>query len=521
MASKRQHRRALAAATSGAAGKEADVHRSDASSDLGRLPADAAASLTDEQRAVCEAAVHGESLFFTGGAGTGKSFLLNRLLQALDPSVTAVTASTALAASHLGGTTLHKWAGIGRAEGNVVTLARELRSKRDALQRWRRTKTLVVDEISMVDGKLFAKLEVLVRAIRGNDDIFGGIQLVLSGDFLQLPPVTRDLGTDSFDSGDRESSMQTFCFEARCFPSCTFELTQVFRQQGDEALCSVLNEVRFGELSDQSLSILLPRLVAGCGLGNSSDCTTRLMPLRAEVERINKHELHRLSGELVSFEARDQGDPDDLDRLSGMRRVVELRAGALVVLNRTLDAKRRLVNGSQGIVIGFAGAGGLRRPVVQFRDANVQVVVAPQPVEVRCGTRITGVREQLPLELAWALSIHKSQGLSLSSAEVNVETVFEHGQAYVALSRVRTLDGLVLIGNKESLRRSIHAEPRCLEFHKQAAARAAEERTKAAGDGEAQGAPASFWARAIEADSGDAGNTRHTDATAPSGIGGA
>jgi ATP-dependent DNA helicase PIF1 len=185
------------------------------------------------------------------------------------------------------------------------------------------------------------------------------------------------------------------------------------------------------------------------------------------VEAANARGLFALDGELESFEARDQGDVRELDKLSGARRVVELRVGAKVLLTRTIDPKRRLVNGAQGRVISFDGTGNARRPVVSFGPpANVEVAVSHEVFEAKCGAELVGARAQLPLELAWAVSVHKSQGMTLNAVEVSLENLFEHGQAYVALSRARSLDGLFLQGNEGCLRRGIHADERCLAFHR-------------------------------------------------------
>jgi len=452
---------------------------------LGRLPAGDAARLTGEQRAICEAALRGESLFFTGGAGTGKSFLLHQLLKALDPAGTAVTAPTALAASHLGGTTVHRWAGIGRGDADVATLARELQGKRSALSRWRLTRTLVIDEISMLDGELFSKLDALACAVRGSDRPFGGLQLVLAGDFLQLPPVRRE------QDGEPGSSA-TLCFQVGAWRAVTrmFELRKVFRQEGDAEFCGLLEEVRFGSLSEKSLQLLRPCLVAA--VSSHGAATTRLLPRRAEVERVNASALDALPGPRARFEARDDGSPEELDHLTGARRVIDLSEGALVVLTRTIDVSRKLVNGTQGRVVGFVGAGHLRQPVVAFGGAvNREIPVPPCAFEARCGSLVLGVRVQLPLELAWAVSIHKCQGMTLASVEVSLEKIFEHGQAYVALSRARTLEDVRVVGSEDDVRHSVHADPRCVAFHRKlsAAVDAAVEARRAAEAPAAAGGP--------------------------------
>jgi len=436
-------------------------------------------ALTKEQRDVCDAVLTGKSIFFTGGAGTGKSFLLKKLVEILPPADVVTTASTAMAASQIGGTTIHRWAGIGLGEGDVLALAHKLKKRRDALQRWRQCRVLIIDEISMVSGQLFEVLEVLARAIRGNDDPFGGIQLVACGDFLQLPPVVK-----AEDQQDGVGRSPTFCFEVKAWKRTVceaFELTEIFRQKGDATFCELLNEVRFASISDQYFDLLKRRLVAGASPFDPTTEITRLMPLRSEVDSMNERALASLPGELVCFEAIDDGNQMDLDSFSGARRSIDLRAGALVVLTRTIDAHRKLVNGSQGRILRFEGGGSMRFPVVSFKDAQAEILVSPVSFEAKCGNRFLGARSQVPLELGWAMSIHKSQGLTLGNVEVNIRTVFEHSQAYVALSRARSLNGLVLIGDETDLRKCIKADPRCIRFHKEVSTVAAHRRLERGG----------------------------------------
>ena len=192
-------------------------------------------TLTKEQNKVLQLVQSGRNVFFTGSAGTGKSFLLKRIVGALPPDVTFVTASTGVAACQINGTTLHAFAGIGSGEASVEQCIK-LAQRKDVAPQWRRCKHLIIDEISMVDGVFFQKLESVARAVRGNDKPFGGIQLILCGDFLQLPPVTK------------KGEKRVFCFQSSSWSKCVntnYELTDI-RRQNDKEFINILQAIRLG-----------------------------------------------------------------------------------------------------------------------------------------------------------------------------------------------------------------------------------------------------------------------------------
>ncbi|POS81461.1 DNA repair and recombination protein pif1 [Diaporthe helianthi] len=463
-----------------------------------------AISLSNEQehvkKLVCE---KGQSVFFTGPAGTGKSVLMRAIIQEFkkkyvkDPERLAVTASTGLAACNIGGMTLHSFAGIGLGKDDAQTLVKKIRRNPKAKNRWMRTKVLIVDEISMVDGDLFDKLSQVGRIIRNNGRPWGGIQLVITGDFFQLPPVP--------DSHSRDTK---FAFEAATWNTSidhTIGLTEVFRQK-DPVFAQMLNEMRLGHISEQTVETF-KKMSRPIHFDDGLE-VTELFPTRHEVENSNQRRLRELPGEAHRYEAVDTGDPNIRDKLLGNMmapKVLELKKGAQVMLIKNLD--ETLVNGSLGTVIGFSTesafeiSGGLfddepkagedvdpkfkqriaalRRqmsesarpdmkkfPLVQFHavDGTARIMLCcsePWKVETPTG-EVQASREQLPLILAWALSIHKAQGQTLARVKVDLGKVFEKGQAYVALSRAVTQDGLQVLRFD---RRKVMAHPRVVSFY--------------------------------------------------------
>lgn len=439
-------------------------------------------------------------------AGTGKSVLLRELIATLKRShrrehdAVAVTASTGLAACNIGGVTLHSFAGIGLGKESVADLVRKIKRNPKAKNRWLRTKILIIDEISMVDGELFDKLESIARHIRNSGLPFGGIQLVITGDFFQLPPVPEN------------GKPATFAFDAKTWQTCiahTIGLTHVFRQK-DPEFAGMLNEMRLGYLSQKSVETfqkLRRPLQFDDGL-----TATELFSTRREVERSNTMKMRSLPGESVVFTAEDSGTVQDKqfrDKLLSSCMApasIELKINAQVMLIKNYDDT--LVNGSLGRVVGFmnekmydiytengdlmgacdgdsaaltkrqekiralarerAAADTARRwPLVSFSLADGtsrQLLVEPElwKVELPNG-EIQAQRSQIPLILAWALSIHKAQGQTLERVKVDLGQAFEKGQAYVALSRATCKEGLQVLGFQSA---KVMAHEKVREFYR-------------------------------------------------------
>ncbi|KAJ1522289.1 hypothetical protein ONE63_002588 [Megalurothrips usitatus] len=407
--------------------------------------------LTDEQQRVLLAVASGKNIFFTGSAGTGKSFLLRKIIASLPPDTTYPTASTGVAACHIGGYTLHSFAGVGSGQGSLKRLA-ELARRPHVAQQWRRCKVLIIDEISMVDGRFFDKLEYIAREVRGNDRPFGGIQLVLCGDFLQLPPVGRN------DSSNKEGPA-TFCFQSEAWERCNlncYELSVVHRQN-DPVFIDILQNIRIGRVTPE----IVERLQATTNnkVDSAGILASRLCSLTKESQLINISKLENLSANEKEFQAIDS-DPtlsQTLDVQTPVESTIKLKVGAQVMLLKNISLNDGLVNGARGVVTKFSTEG---LPVVKFRAGEFTIRYEKWSVKVISGTVLS--RKQIPLKLAWAFSIHKSQGLTLDCVEMSLGKVFEAGQAYVALSRAKSLASLRVLDFDS---KQVWANPDVLKFY--------------------------------------------------------
>lgn len=419
--------------------------------------------LSEMQRKVYTAVVRdGQSVFVSGCGGTGKSYLVEKIREALPRYGVHVTASTGIAGVNVGGTTLHSFSGLGLGTAPFRQLMLKMSPR--AKKRWQNARVLFVDEVSMVSAEFWDLVERAARHVRKTDLPFGGLQLVVTGDFLQLPPVIKNL----------RPGMKRFAFEAeswaRCFGRNQYELTHVFRQ-ADRGFVDVLQDVRHGRATERVHAALTARV------GAKLDCSdgiepTQLLALRAAVQRINSARLSQLQGETHTYKCKDSGDArwrETLARNAQAAAQLQLRVGAQVMLLKNLDADFGLVNGSRGVVTGFASAplaavqaaqeaaekgprfakaevsSSTAYPRVRFCNGH-ELVVTPERWNVEQDGNIKASRDQVPLILAWAVTIHRSQGMTLDRAIVSLKGVFECGQAYVALSRLRSLEGLQLSG---------------------------------------------------------------------------
>jgi ATP-dependent DNA helicase PIF1 len=401
----------------------------------------------------------GKNVFITGSAGTGKSTLLKKIIEQLPIEGTFVTASTGIAAVHINGITLHSFAGIGISSSKAESIGKVNKSKA-AIERWQRAKRIIIDEISMVDGDCFDTIEAIARITRGIDKPFGGIQVICCGDFLQLPPVSRN-------------GNYKFCFESNAWGTTiqhSINLRTIHRQK-DKLFTSMLEEIRQGVASRKTLQILTGRLNSNT-LDQSEDESsikpTKLFALNRDVDAINKEELENLPvEEEVPFHALDRGNATFIRQLEqhAAPDYFVLKIGAQVMLSINLDIKANLSNGARGVVTGFEYCETLKQqlPVVKFLT-GVERTIKPYTWKVMVEAKMLASRTQVPLKYAWALSIHKSQGQTVDKVEIKLCNIFEYGQAYVALSRVTSLDGLILTNFDPKV---FKAHPKVLNYYKQ------------------------------------------------------
>lgn len=387
-----------------------------------------------DQGLALEIMLAGKSVLLTGPAGAGKTYVLNqfiRLAKNFGKHI-SVTATTGLAATHLGGTTIHSWSGIGVLDSIphsfIDTMAK---GRREIIEN---TDVLVIDEISMLHDFRFDMIDQICRLVRKEPDIpFGGIQVIMSGDFFQLPPINRG---DSRAGGFVVSSVvwdeldPVICY------------LQEQHRQDDEVLLDILNSLRAGDIRRHHAEMLLSRVEA---VPVINEPLTELHTVNVDVDEINAGKLKELSGDELVYTQTSTGSANYVEALQ--RSVLapaelHLKIGALVMtVKNSLD--RKYVNGSLGRVIDFEPV--TEYPVVEFQNGKI-LTIAPDSWELRDGDKKRASITQFPLRLAWAITVHKSQGMTLDAARIDLRKAFVEGMGYVALSRVKNLNNLFLLG---------------------------------------------------------------------------
>ena len=430
----------------------------------------------------------GQNVFLTGSAGSGKTYTLNQYIDYLRARrvPVAVTASTGIAATHMNGTTIHSWSGIGikdeLSDRDLTTLSR----KQFLADRLKDTAVLVIDEISMLHAKQLNLVSQVLKHIRKNDKAFGGIQVVVAGDFFQLPPI----------GSKGETNREKFAFMSEAWLDAKFHicyLSEQHRQVSEAAnggldLDDILNQIRRQEVTFESIAALEATFDQNVDIKR-----TRLYTHNLNVNSINDKELAALEGEMMRFTATSTGDSKLVETLKKTVRTQDdlvLKVGAKVMFIKN-NTELGVSNGTMGELIGFAavkiddskdssddliedddentesetnktvkGKGKKaikekpkakkpttqKMPVVRLNSGR-EVVAEPEEwiIEDETGDVLASY-EQVPLCLAWAITIHKSQGMTLDAAEIDLSRTFELGQGYVALSRLKSLAGLQLLG---------------------------------------------------------------------------
>ncbi len=380
----------------------------------------------------------GANAFVTGEPGAGKTHTINRYIawlreRGIEP---AVTASTGIAATHVGGMTIHAWSGVG-VRRELSDWDFEMMLEREPLvRRVRSTHVLIIDEISMLDAQLLGVVDQALQALRGVSRPFGGMQVIFVGDFFQLPPVTQ---RDPERSGGGNFAFTADVW-ARANPLVCY-LSEQHRQE-DGAFLELLGAMRRGSLQAKHRMLLTSRAQQ-----SPQAVHTKLYPHNADVDRINDEALGALEGSVRSFVMRSEGNKSLVEALKRgclSPQALSLKEKAAVMFTRN-NFEKGYVNGTLGTVEGWSVSG---FPLVRTRGGML-LEAAPEEWVIEDGRRILAKIMQVPLRLAWAITVHKSQGMSLDAAVMDLSQAFEYGQGYVALSRVRTLEGLYLSGYNE------------------------------------------------------------------------
>lgn len=403
----------------------------------------------------------GQNVFLTGQAGAGKTYILNQYIDYLRARgiPVAITASTGIAATHMNGMTIHAWSGMGIKDSFEAGDFKRLKSRQVVYERIKDAKVLIVDEISMLHAKQVDLLNDILKSLREDNQAFGGVQVIFSGDFFQLPPVGKK----------GETNKEKFAFMAKAWLEANFQvcyLTEQHRQNAqDEAerfglsLNDILNQIRRQEVTETAISTL-----RASERNDIAMSRTRLYTHNANVDEINESEIAKIDGDAQEFHAMTTGDKILVDSLKKSVRapdVLSLKVGAKVMFVKN-NPNLAVSNGTMGEVIDFTsliddesplGSSAVGTyPVVRLNNGR-QVIAEPEEwmMENNEG-EVLASYTQVPLCLAWAITVHKSQGMTLDAAEIDLSRTFEMGQGYVALSRLRSLDGLKLLGfNQKSL----------------------------------------------------------------------
>jgi hypothetical protein len=395
-----------------------------------------------DQKSAISILKSGQNVYLTGSAGTGKTYLINEYIEylRLREVPVAVTASTGIAATHIGGQTIHSWSGIGIKESVATQDLERIAKNKQTKERLQNTKVLIIDEISMLSGKVLTGISDILKHFKKSDLAFGGIQVILSGDFFQLPPVSRE----------GLSNREKFAFMAPVWVEAGLKvcyLTQQYRQ-GLDTLSTVLTEIRSKSLSEDTFNLIQDKIREE--MPDSE--ILKLYTHNADVDAMNFKRLAENPNPVRVFEATTTGKPNIVDSLRQSvlaQPTIQLKLGAKVMFVRN-NAEKGYYNGTIGTVEGFDGEEDW--PKVKLASGRYIVCTEEEWTVVDEKETVLASYRQIPLRLAWAITVHKSQGMTLDAAEMDLSKTFETGQGYVALSRLKDWRGLYLRGiNNQAL----------------------------------------------------------------------
>jgi ATP-dependent DNA helicase PIF1 len=382
----------------------------------------------------------GKNIFLTGAAGSGKTYVLNKYINYLKSNNVrvAVTASTGIAATHLQGTTIHSWSGIGVRERITKQDLEKLLKNKRIKSNYIKAKVLIIDEISMLHNYQLDMVDTIARYFLDGEKAFGGIQVILCGDFFQLPPVSSNPSVEE----------KQFAFESGVWEGEDFFVCYLHEQhrQGNDPLLTVLNDIRNGTAGEHTKIPLRTRYKKE---PEGATKATKLYARNVNVDVINDRELANINDEEKIFIMEAHGFralSDGLKKSCLAPEQLKLKIGAEVMFVKN-DTFTKFVNGTRGIVVGFEENDD-GWPVIRTYD-NKTITACPEEWSYEENGVIRASIRQVPLRLAWAITIHKSQGMTLDAAEMDLGDTFEPGMGYVALSRVRSLAGLKILNLNE------------------------------------------------------------------------
>lgn len=391
----------------------------------------------------------GANVFLTGEPGSGKTHTINQYVEYLrgkgvEP---AITASTGIAATHINGMTIHSWSGIGvKSVINDYDLDL-IAQKEKVVRRVLHARVLIIDEISMLSSDTLSSVELVLRTLRNSSKPFGGLQVIFVGDFFQLPPIVkRNTEEQGSMEIEYEEPLAPFAFRSSAWKALSplvCYLSEQHRQE-DVKFLEALSSIRRSGVTPEVRAMLTKRAIAV----PARKVVTKLYPHNANVDRLNETELSRLAGTPRKFYMKASGAPpliEGLKRNCLSPELLSLKVGAKVMFTKN-SMEGDYVNGSTGEVVEFSKMSSY--PIVLLKNGT-RVEAKPAEWQIKDNNKVLAEIEQIPLRLAWAITVHKSQGMSLDSAVIDLSQAFEYGQGYVALSRVRTLSGLYLLGFNE------------------------------------------------------------------------